>query len=106
MNLFQRTKGRDRPELCRAARITARPDRLYNIRYSMTPRGPRRDLVEVHTRPLLASWSRNPVTGALECRWRATSSHAALPEGLSQPLRNIISMHRRGLHADMRPPSR
>ena len=106
MNLFQRIKGRNRPELCRASRMTARPDRLYNIRYSMTPRGPRRELVDVRARPLVASWSRNPVTGALECRWRAASPHIALPKGPSQPLRNIISMHRRGVHADMRPPSR
>jgi len=56
--------------------------------------------------PLCARWSRNAVTGALECRW--------IPEAPVEPRRHAKAvcrsfkarMHRRSRSAGLRPPSR
>ena len=105
MNLFQTATGRDRSDSRRAGRLAARAGRLYNIRYAMTPRGLRREEVAVRIRPLEAAWTRDPMSGALTCHWHIAASHGA-PKAEPPSPSNLVSMQRRGIHADLRPPSR
>jgi hypothetical protein len=84
--------------------------RPYLIRYSMTPRGLRREVVELRINKPLASWSRNETTGALECHWRIRSSATAdtnepIRSSLPQHVSHVARARRDGVHADMRPPS-
>ncbi|WP_039732448.1 hypothetical protein [Dyella japonica] len=105
MNLFHSFTGRIGPGRRRAGRRFAPPGRLYNIRYAMTPRGPRRVEVELRSHPLTARWTRDPATGQLRCQWHVASAHGSSHAALSS-LRQAPSMPRRDIHADMRPPTR
>lgn len=84
--------------------------RPYFIRYWMTPRGLRREVVELRINKPVASWSRNETTGVLECHWRIRSSavadtNASSYSPRSQPVSHVVRARRDGVHADMRPPS-
>lgn len=105
MNLFHSLTGRNGPDRLRVGRRLAPPGRLYNIRYAMTARGPRREEVLVGARALSARWMRDPVTGALHCHWQAAPSRH-IADTAPTPLRQPASMPRRDIHADMRPPTR
>lgn len=105
MNLFHSVTGHIGPGRHRAGRRFAPPGRLYNIRYAMTPRGLRREEVEVRIHPLTARWTQDPATGALRCRWQVATPYGA-PPAMPPPLRQPASMPRRDIHADMRPPTR
>jgi len=105
MNLFHFTTGRVRPASRRAGHPAARTGWLYNIRYAMTPRGPRREEVPVRPRTLMASWALDPVTGALTCHWHAMPLRR-MADANTPSLHPSISMLRRDIHADMRPPTR
>jgi hypothetical protein len=57
--------------------------------------------------PLRAQWSRNPVSGALECRWVADTTTTEPPVRHGNVLIHpVLRMPRRIHRAGMRPPSR
>nr|WP_199048731.1 hypothetical protein [Dyella sp. ASV24] len=58
------------------------------------------------TAPLSARWSRNAVTGRLECHW--ASDVSTEPHPCMKAVRRILKvrMHRRSRSAGLRPPSR
>ncbi|GFZ96565.1 hypothetical protein [Dyella caseinilytica] len=59
-----------------------------------------------HSTPLRAQWSRNPVSGALECRWIVDATMEPPMYRGSVHRHPVIRMPRRTSHAGMRPPSR
>ncbi|ULU24474.1 hypothetical protein [Dyella terrae] len=63
-------------------------------------------LTQQTTAPLSARWSRNAVTGALECHWAPEASTEPHPR--MKAVRRIVHarMHRRSRSAGLRPPSR
>ncbi|WP_266156366.1 hypothetical protein, partial [Dyella silvatica] len=100
----QRTCRKDRHK--QHVRRLSASGRPYVIRYSMTPRGLCREVVELRGNKPLASWSRNETTGALECHWRIhspatlaanTSDQSPLPQQVS----HVVKLRRDGVHADM-----
>lgn len=58
------------------------------------------------TAPLRSRWSRNPVTGVLECRW--ASEVSTEPQPRMKAVRRILKarLHWRSRSAGLRPPSR
>lgn len=105
MNLFHSITGRVWPGRRRVGRHLVRSGRLYNIRYSITPRGLRREEVGVRIRPLIALWTRHPVTGLLARHWQIAPAQR-VADASSSITHKIICMPRRDMRADMRPPSR
>ncbi|MFC5741412.1 hypothetical protein [Dyella tabacisoli] len=107
----RRRRACNKPVRDKHVRRLTESGRPYVIRYSMTSRGPRREVVELRANRPLATWSRNEITGALECRWSMHRSAASVSDEHVRPpesrhLVNIVNLHRQGMHADLRPPSR
>jgi hypothetical protein len=79
---------------------------LNCIRYAMTPHAPHQQAAASRAGRLRATWSRNAVTGALECRWDVEPSDDGPRRTVRSRRTNGVRMSRRSLYADMRPPPR
>ena len=65
-----------------------------------------RDAAAPQRATLHAHWSRNAVTGAMECQWTVDAPARRARHRLIKPHHRICRMHRRGSFAGLRPPSR
>jgi hypothetical protein len=79
---------------------------LLRVRHAVSTTLMHHDATVLRATPLRAQWFRNPISGALECRWAADAGTEPPMHRTTVPIYAMACMPRRISRAGMRPPSR
>ena len=75
--------------------------RTFRAQFPMAANDAPFEVPALTTSRLRATWSRNPVTGALECRWDAEPFDDEPRKAVGSRNANDARIHRLGIHAGM-----